>query len=57
MGLKNLFNLFTGQHPHNQSITEIRTLLSNKQEKYKSLKMTCPADFKALFQLPSFSKR
>ena len=57
MGLKNLFILINGQHPHNQSITEIRTLLSNEQEKYKSLIMTCPSDFKPLFQLPSFSKR
>lgn len=57
MGLKNVFIFLTGQHPHNQSITEIRTLLSNKQEKYKSLIMTCQSDFKLLFQLPSFSKR
>lgn len=32
MGLKNKVNFFIGQHPHNQFITEIRTLLSNKQE-------------------------
>ena len=50
MGLKNQFIFLIWQHPHYQFITEIRTLLSNKQENYKQLIMTCKSDFDCFFQ-------